>query len=246
MDTINNSNGSTHGATGNGVILSTDVAAAPTGGTTTPVAGLPSGKARVAVSFLLRDTDAELIVISQDILTAMTGNAAYPAPDPTLAILTAARDSYVAAVSAAKDSKIAVNVRKQQRASFIALLRNLAHYVQVASGGDLPTLQGSGFPVQHQPAPIGPLLPPVNLRLTRGTLSGQVIARCGSQPKAGAYQWRCASTATPQTWLPLVTTLRAKTAFDGLIPGAQYNVQVSVIGTAGQSNWSDSAVVMVV
>ena len=41
--------------------------------------------AKVAISFLSDDTDAELIVDSGRILAAMTGNANYPTPNPTLA-----------------------------------------------------------------------------------------------------------------------------------------------------------------
>lgn len=203
------------------------------------------GKARIAIGFLQRDKDTELVVDSQTILAAMTGNPAYPTPSPALADIVAARNAYVTSVSAAKDSSVAVSVRRQQRANLVALLRKLAHYVQVTGAGDGPTLKGSGFPLQRTRQPVGQLLPPSNLRLVRGKVSGTIVARCVKQPRVGCYQWRCAPSAAPTAWLPMVTTLSANATFEDLVPATQYTVQVCVIGTAGPSNWSDAATVMV-
>jgi len=203
------------------------------------------GKARIAIGFLQRDKDPELVVDSETILAAMTGNPAFATPSPALADIVAARNAYVASVSAAKDSKVAVSVRKQQRAALVALLRKLAHYVQATSAGDGPTMKGSGFPLQRTRQPVGPLLPPSNLRLVRGRISGTITARCVRQPRAGCYQWRCAPSATPTAWLPIVTTLCASATFEGLAPATQYTFQACVIGTAGPSNWSDAATVTV-
>jgi hypothetical protein len=211
----------------------------------TPPSTNTSGNARVAIGFLLRDKDAQLIVDIQTILVAMTGNAAFATPSPTLAEIAAARTSFIAAVSAAKDSSVALSVRKQQRANLVALLRKLAHYVQVASAGDGPMLKSSGFPLQRTRQPVGALPAPSNLRLVRGKVSGEIVARCVKQPRAGCYQWRCAPSATPTAWLPVITTLSANATFESLVPGTQYTAQVCVIGTAGPSNWSDAATVMV-
>jgi len=213
----------------------------PTPSTTTNA----PGKARIAIGFLQRDKDAELVVDSETILAAMTGNPAFPTPSPALADIVTARNAYVTAVSAAKDSSVALSVRRQQRANLVALLRKLAHYVQVTGTGDGPTLKSSGFPLQRTRQPVGPLLPPSNLRLVRGKISGTVIARCVKRDGGGCYQWRCAPSATPTAWLPIVTTLSASATFEALTPATQYTAQVCVIGTAGPGNWSDAATVMV-
>jgi hypothetical protein len=85
----------------------------------------------------------------------------------------------------------------------------------------------------------------LNLRLVRGKVSGTIIARCVKQPRAGCYQWRCTPSATPTAWMPIVTTLSANATFDGLVTATQYTIQVCVIGTAGPSDWSNAAMVMV-
>ena len=206
----------------------------------------PVGKAKVAISFLLQEADADLIVSSLRIVGGMTGNPAFPSPQPTLAEITVARNSYIAAVNAAKDSRVAIAMRNQQRTVFAGLLRNLAHDVQVASNGDLPTLLGSGFPVQRNRMPVGPLPAPVNLRLSRGKISGQLIARCNKLQQAGSYEWRYATAATPSAWVNVASTFAASMKLEGLLPGTQYVVQVRAVGTAGPSNWSGAAMLMVV
>ena len=233
----NTSNTSNMAAAGNGATLTVQ-ASLP------PATVVPTGKARVAVSFLHADTDAKLIVASQRIVTGMTGNAAYPAPDPKLVDVVAARNAYIVAVDAAKDSTIAVAVRRQQRVALVALLRKLALYVQATSGGDLPTLLGSGFTAQRTRQPVGTLAAPVNLRLSRGKTSGQIVARFGKAARAGAYEWRYATATAPTVWSPAAATLAARTTLEGLTPGTQYIVQVRAVGTAGPSDWSDAAMLM--
>ncbi len=235
----NNSNTSNSAVT-NLQALATPAAVTP------PPAVPPTGKARVSVYFITRNTDAQLLVASQRIIVAMTGNPAYPAPNPTLAEFTAARNAYIAVVNAAKDSRLAMAVRNQQRGTFGTLLRNLAHYVQVASNGDLPTLLGSGFTAHRRSQPVGTLPAPANLRLVRGRASGQVIARCNPVPQAGAYAWRYASATAPTTWISVDTTFAASVLLEGLVPGTQYNVQARALAKVGPSNWSDVASLMVV
>jgi len=201
--------------------------------------------AKVSLAFLTRTNDAILIVQASRIFIALTGNAAYPTPTPTLAEFTAAQNAFTAAVNAAQDSKMAIAVRRQQRAAFVALLRQLAQYVQITCNGDLPTLLSSGFTARQTGQPVGVLPAPLNLRLRRGKLSGELIPRCDKVKKAGAYQWRYATTIAPTVWIAADPTLAANTTLQDLAVGTQYIVQVRAIGTRGPSAWSDSAALMV-
>jgi hypothetical protein len=225
---------------------STQEAAAPPPVTTPPAIVPTSGNARVAINFATTDTDAELIVDSDRIYTAMSGNKAFPTPIPSLAELFAARTAFVAAVNAAQDSVIARSTRRAHRTSFVVLLRKLAHYVQMTSAGDRTTLLSSGFRAQRRPAPVGVLLPPTALVVVRAKTSGNVIVRCKRHAQAGAYQWRIGPTASPMLWLPVETTLAAHANFEGLQLYTQYTAQVRAIGTAGPSDWSDIATAVVV
>jgi hypothetical protein len=211
----------------------------------TPVI-VSAGKAKVAVSFFNRSSDAVLIVASLHIVNAMTGNPAYPTPNPQIADIVTARNAYVAAVDAAKGNAIGVVVRKQKRAALIALLRTLSHYVQVASAGDLPTLLGSGYTAQRTRQPIGLLTAPADLRLTRGKATGEIVARCNKLAGAGAYEWRYATTTAATVWTSTGATLAARITLENLAPGTQYIVQTRSVGTTGPSNWSNAATLMAV
>jgi hypothetical protein len=215
----------------------------------TAVAGSAPGKARIAILFLNRETDANLIVTSGRILAGMTGNASYPAPIPPLADVATARNAYVAAVNAVnavKNGSLAVIARKQLRTQLSTLLRSLALYVQQNCKGDPLILLGSGYPVQKTRQPSGLLSAPVNLRLARGTNSGQLKARCNKVPLAGSYQWRYATVAAPTAWTQVDPTLAASITLSGLVRGTEYVVQVRAVGTLGPSDWSVGSTLMVV
>jgi hypothetical protein len=244
METNNSSTSNINGATGNGVSVSVKATTTAAATPTTPVTVSP-GKAKVAVGFLSRDTDAQLGTDTGRIVTSMTGNVAFATPNPTVANLSTALNAFLVAVTAAHDSKIARTQRDQQRANLCALIRELAHYVDVTSAGDLPVLLSSGFPAHRTAARIGLLPAPQNMRLVRGKVSGQAIARCRKLPQATAYQWRCAPVATPTGWLPVVTTASAHYLFEELLPLTAYLAQVCVVGTAGNSDWSEAATVIV-
>jgi len=212
----------------------------------TAATGVVAGRARIAIAFLNRDTDADLVVASGRIVAGMTGNAHYPAPIPALADVATARNAFVAAVNAVKNGSLAVIARKQLRAQLVALLRSLALYVQQNCNGDPLVLLGSGYPAQKTRQPAGLLSAPVNLRLARGKISGLLKARCNAVPLAGSYQWRYATAAAPTAWTQLDPTLSASIVLSGLVPGTQYVVQVRAVGTQGPSDWSIASTLMVV
>ena len=208
--------------------------------------GIALGRAKVAIAFLIRDSDAALVVASGRILAGMTGNAHYPTPIPALADVEVARNAFIAAVNAVKSGSLAIVARKQKRAQLVAVLRSLALYVPQNCNGDPFVLLGSGFPAQKTHQPAGLLPAPINLRLARGVVSGMLKARCNKVPRAGSYQWRYATAAAPAAWTLVDPTLAASIALNGLVPGTAYVVQVRAVGTLGPSDWSDAATLMTV
>jgi len=202
--------------------------------------------AKVAVSFVSRDTDAQFIIDTARIVAGMTGNAAFPTPVPTLANVVAARNAYLAAVTAGQDSRLARSLRQKTRLALVVLLRQLAHYAEDASAGDRTVLMSSGFPLQQGRSPAGVLAAPLQVRLAKGKTSGTAIARCRRIVRARAYQWRIAPAATPTAWSPVVTTFAAHAEFEGLTLTTMYVVQVCAVGTAGTGDWSETASLLVV
>ena len=201
--------------------------------------------AKVSISLLGTSPDATLIVLIGRILDSMTGNANYPAPVPSLAAITAARAAYVSAVNALDRSKAPIVHRNQTRAAVVQSLRDLALYVQHASGGDMGKLLSSGYPAQKpRRQPIGVLLPPQNVTLRPARVSGQILARCKAVPQANAYQWRYASALAPTVWTQPDPVTTASFTLQNLTRGTDYIVQVRVFGAKGPSDWSDSATLM--
>lgn len=198
-------------------------------------------KSKVAITFLSKDTDVQLVNDSSKIKASMTGNAFYPSPLPTLVQIGTAHDAFAAAVNALDRSKASTVRRDQTRVALVQLLRDLALYVQQASSGDPNKLLGSGFPMQRQrgPIPVG-LLPPKIVRVRQAAVSGQLLARCSVDPSVKSYQWRIATVLAPTAWTAHDPVTVARFTFDGLVPGTQYLVQVRVFARSGSSNWSNS------
>ena len=203
--------------------------------------------AKVAIGAFDAVTDAKLLVLCGVILQAMTGNPLYLSPLPSLDNLAAAKEAFSAAVTAAKDrGKAAIARRNQLRGALVQLLRELALYVQRACGGDRVKLIASGFTPQRQRgAATGVPTAPQFLRLAQGKLKGQLVARCNPVANALTYEWRYASTSTPNAaWVQPDAVSKARLLIEGLTAGTTYTVQVRVIGAAGPSEWSEVASAM--
>ncbi len=203
-------------------------------------------KAKVAIAFLTRSSDQQMITISGRIGESMAGNAAYPAPFPTLAEVTAARTAYVSAVNGLSRGKQAIALRDQTRGALVHALRDLALYVQHASQGDRVKIISSGFPVQNRRArgSVGLLAPPTHVRIRRTNNSNQLVALCAAVPAARSYQWRCATTLAPTVWTLPDPITKTRFVIEAAVPGTVYIVQVRVFGTAGPSDWSDAVMLM--
>jgi hypothetical protein len=194
-----------------------------------------------SISFLTSDSDALLITDAGSIITALTGNASYATPAPTLAEVQTALDEFITSVADAADGGVTLTASKNdKRAALVALLRQLASYVQVACKGDLTVLLSSAFPIQKpQRFPIGVLPAPKNVTVTLGSRTGELNASAVPMPGAAIYNWRLATAAAPTVFVQSVQTTAASNTFDNLTPGVVYNIQANVVGSAGPSDWSD-------
>jgi hypothetical protein len=224
------------------IINATAAQTAVTPSSPTTTTGSKGAYAKVAIVFLTRSSDADLVVAINRIIASMTGNAIYPAPAPTLAEVSAAQATYVQAVNTLDRGRPAQIRRNDARAAVVALVRDLSLYVQHTCQGDLAGLVSSGFSAQrNRHRPLGVLPPPPNLRLSVGKLSGQLRAQCGATRAAGSYQWRYATEQAPTAWTLSNPTTSSRYTLAGLVPGTSYLVQVRAVGALGASDWSDSA-----
>ena len=199
--------------------------------------------ARVALSFA-RKIDTDLIAFVRNVITLMTGNTNYPTPSPALADVTTSVNDFETAVHDALDGgKIAIATRNAARQALLALMRQLAAYVQGHCMADLLTLFSSGFEAVRSPSPVGTLLPPQNPRLGLTDKSGELMFRYDRVNNANNYSIQTAPAATgPWEDEGLRTTTRV--VIGGLTPGEILWARVCANGSAGASEWSAPATAM--
>ena len=193
-----------------------------------------------SINFLTRDSDSKLVVDSGAIITAMTGNASYPSPNPPLPTVATAREEFITAIEEAMHRDLEkLSVRRAKRSSLVSLLRQLASYVAGYCDGDMAVLQSSGFPTQKPTRePSGPLPKPDDPILRQGPTDGSLRARTTTVLGVYSYNWRVALASEPTEYVQTAQTTAARVTFTGLTPGQVYNVQVNRVGTAGETSWS--------
>jgi hypothetical protein len=86
---------------------------------------------RVLVALKRPTTAPELVILARAIVEAMSGNAWFPAPVPSLATVQAAIDRLQEAEAAALSMMVGLKqVRNEARAALVGLLHRLKAYVQ--------------------------------------------------------------------------------------------------------------------
>lgn len=173
----------------------------------------------------------------------MTNNANFPTPSPALTEVSAANDAAKEAISAAANGGRALTaIKNAKMAELGAVVRPLASYVTITAAGDMAKLLSSGFPIQQPTrARIGPLETPSAPVARPGAMLGSIDASTKAVYGAYVYNWRVATAAAPTVYVAQFATTRANATFTGLTRGGIYNIQVSAVGAAGATEWSDAA-----
>ena len=191
-------------------------------------------------------TDTGLDDFTEGVLLKLYGHASYPAPPVTSAALTTAKNNFSAAVAAANlGGPAQTALKNNDRETLIALLRDLARYVEDNHGNDLAVLLGSGFLASSTSRTQTALAAPLIKKIRHGT-SGQLLVSVGVIPNAKCYELRYAligPDGTPGPWQqpPAPFTNSRALSATGLTPGAEYKFQARAIGgTTGASDWSDA------
>ena len=161
------------------------------------------------------------------------------------ATLQSALTAFTAAIAAqAAGGPPATANQSNKRDALIALLRQLAGYVQQNCGNNMATLLSSGFDAVSTNRASVPLAPPGILSIDNGN-SGQLLVKVTPIANAKAYEVRYAAIApggAPGPWQSggLFTNSRSMPV-NNLTPGTNYNFQVRAIGgSTGYSGWSDA------
>ena len=185
-----------------------------------------------------------LIALAKVVVQALTGNKAFPNPDPPLATVTSAIADVEAAQSVVQTrAKGAVEARAAKRAALVALLRGLVVYVQKVADADLanaPMLIASA----GMRAKKVTVRPKRVFAAKHGALSGSVSLVSPTGGKRAGYEWQYSADGG-KTWQEARATLRANTTIAGLVPGSTYLFRGRVVDKAGDSDWCPPVSLMV-
>lgn len=182
------------------------------------------------------------ILKARNIVTQLTGNAAFTRPNPTLAVVTAAADALETAFNDAADGgKTKTAVMYNKEAALDALMAQLSAYVQEASAGDALVILSSGMEVRATKTPPQDLPAPQNLAAETGDNEGSINLSWEPVKKAKAYLMQTSPDGAT-AWQNLnITSTKASVVITGLASGTKTWFRVCAIGAKGNSPWSDPA-----
>jgi hypothetical protein len=196
------------------------------------------------VSLKLPEPVPALITYAGGIVKAMTGNASFPTPTPTLASVTQAiADLQAAETAALARTKGAVSVRNEKGAALIALLKQLGRYIQATAdaGGDSggSIILSAGLTVRKTPTRV-----PRVFHAASGAVSGSAKLVAASAGPRSSYEWQY-SLDGGKTWVPAAVTLKASTTVAGLAPGATAQFRYRPVTKTGEGDWSQTVSLIV-
>lgn len=191
-------------------------------------------------------TIPEKVQKMRQIVTAMTGNANFPTPDPTLVALGDGADAleaaYNVAQAARETAKQKTDLQDAANAAANTLLTAEGNYVQSKSGGDLVKIQSAGMDVRAEAAPIGDLPAPGNVSASEGDHDGEIDIHWNRVRGAKSYVVQYTTTpTTAASWVNGPIATKTKATVTGLNSATKYYLRVAGIGAAGQGAFSELA-----
>lgn len=188
-----------------------------------------------------RLNDADLKAKASAIDVAMSGNANFTTPSPTLTVLEQAILDFSLALSKAKNGSILDKaIKNEKRAELVTLLHSLGNYVLFTVNGDKVKAVSSGFTIAKEQEPRPPITNPENLQVSEGANSGELNIKFKRVLGARSYMIQYAQDpVTPATnWQSQVCTT-SKCIIKQLESGKKYQVRVAAVGTNEQLLYSD-------
>lgn len=191
-------------------------------------------------------TDEQLLQKANDIKTAMTGNANFTTPVPTLAalgtLITTAQSAKSDFDSAQQTALLKTTAKNNALDALRAGLTQLASFVDAASAGDNTKIQSAGMGVRAAKTPAAVPDPVSNLSLTAGDNAGELDAQWDPAVNARTYEVHVSpDPVAASSWTSVPTVTKSKTTMSGFTSGQRMNVRVRAVGSGGTGAWSNPA-----
>ena len=199
---------------------------------------------RSIATLKLPKTGGALVTYAQGIVTAMTGNAAYPSPVPPLAtVTTAINELQTAETQALTRAKGTVTARNDKRAVLVTLLQQLRGYVQTTADANVETsatlIESAGISVRKTPVRA-----PRVFTAKAGAVTGSAKLVVPGAGNRVFYEWEY-STDGGKTWSTAPATLQAKTTVTGLAPATTVLFRYRTVTKSGEGDWSQPVSLLV-
>lgn len=203
---------------------------------------MPQNKLNRGFSQLRED---ELDNKAQFIITALTGNAKFPTPTPTLANVQTKLDAYRTAM--ARDDSGRTAAVDTSRAELETILGQLAGNLELTSGVTDADLATTGFDMRKpRTTTDAPIDAPQNVRLRSTGNTGEVQLLCDPADRAKSYEVQHTLDPVNGPWTDAGTFGSTRgIVISGLTRSKDYWMRIRGIGSNGPGAWSDPATILV-
>ena len=188
----------------------------------------------------------KLILQARGIVQRMTGNSWFPTPLPSLAVVQAAIDDLSEAQTAtATRAKVTYPVRDDKRRDLVALLQQLAAYVQAVAyahpDNAVSIVESAGMYLKRLRGP-GPRV----FRARAGKVCTEVDVEAPSAGRGAGYEFQY-SLDGGVTWLPFPQpfTTKASATLPKQKPGSTVHFRYRYTLKGVTSDWSDPIAIIV-
>jgi hypothetical protein len=188
-------------------------------------------------------TNEDAVKKARQVVQAMTGNANFTTPNPTLVSISDAADALYAAEQALDGTKIKTNQRNLARKALNKLMSGILTYVDNIANGDTEVVLSAGMDLRNPKTKAVVLPAPVGLQISMTTGEGELKLTFQPVKKKLFYLVEAAADFPgPQVWESVAESSKATVIITGLQPGQKYQVRVRTVNSAGISNPSEVVV----
>jgi len=183
---------------------------------------------------------------ARQIIKALTGNADFTTPQPTLAAITTAANELETAhgdVQTARQTAVTMtSIMHEKEAALEGLLRQLSGYIESVAGDDESKILSAGISVRTAtPATPAPETPSA-LSATEGDHEGEIDLSWDTVEGVKSFVIeRSPDPPTATSWVHEAVSSKSSATVSGLVSGTRYWFRVATVMSSGQSGWSDPA-----
>ena len=188
-------------------------------------------------------SDSQVVQRCSDIKTALTNNANFTTPTPTMtafaALITTAQTKLTTSDNAQVASKQATSDKDAAIAALLAATSQLATYVDLTAAGDESKIMSAGMDVRSQRSPQATPDQVANVSVTAGDSSGELDLQWDPSQNAKSYEVHVSpDPVTNASWNSQPSVTKSKTVVNGMASGTRVWTRVRAVNSAGQGAWS--------